>query len=62
MSKGIVVYYSKSGNTKQMAELITGAMNSEGLPTECRSVDKVSAGDLLEYDAIVQGSPNYYGQ
>ncbi len=27
MAKGIVIYYSRSGNTKQMAEIITGAMN-----------------------------------
>jgi NAD(P)H dehydrogenase (quinone) len=62
MAKGIVVYYSKSGNTKQMAEIIADSMNKEGLPTECKSVDKVNAGDLLEYDAIVLGSPTYYGQ
>jgi len=62
MAKGIVVYYSKSGNTKQMAELVAGAMNEEGLATECKSVDKVEAKDLLDYDAIVLGSPTYYGQ
>ena len=61
MAKGIVVYYSRSGNTKKMAELIAGGMNEEGLPTECKSVDKVKAQDLLEYDAIVLGSPTYYG-
>ncbi len=62
MAKGIVVYYSKSGNTKQMAELIAEGMNAEGLTTECKSVDKVEAKDLLDYDAIVLGSPTYYGQ
>jgi NAD(P)H dehydrogenase (quinone) len=62
MAKGIVVYYSKSGNTKQMAELVAKAMNDEGLATECKSVDKVEAKDLLDYDAIVLGSPTYYGQ
>lgn len=62
MAKGIVIYYSRSGNTKQMAELIAGGMNEGGLQTECRSVDKVKADELLDYDAIVVGSPTYYGQ
>lgn len=61
MSKGIVVYYSRSGNTKEMAEIIAKAMNETGLPTDCKSVDKVKADDLLAYDAIVIGSPTYYG-
>jgi len=61
MAKGIVIYYSRSGNTKEMAEIIAGAMNEADLPTECKSVDKVKADDLLSYDAIVVGSPTYYG-
>lgn len=61
MAKGIVVYYSRSGNTKEMAEIIAGAMNEAGLATECKSVDQVAAKDLLGYDAIVMGSPTYYG-
>ncbi len=61
MAKGIVVYYSRSGNTKEMAELIAKAMNGAGLATECKSVDTVKAADLLNYDAIVIGSPTYYG-
>ena len=61
MAKGIVVYYSRSGNTKQMAQIIAKAMNEADLPTECKSVDDVKAEDLLGYDAIVIGSPTYYG-
>ena len=62
MAKGIVVYYSRSGNTKEMAEIVAKAMNEADLKTECRSVDKVNADDLPGYDAIVVGSPTYYGQ
>ncbi len=61
MAKGIVIYYSRSGNTKEMAELIAAAMNEGGLKTDCKSVEKVKANDLLAYDAIVVGSPTYYG-
>ena len=62
MAKGIVVYYSRSGNTKEMAEMIAKGMNDTGLSTECRSVDKVRADELSAYDAVVLGSPCYYGQ
>jgi len=62
MAKGIVVYYSRSGNTKEMAQIIAKAMNDAGLKTECKSVEKVKADDLPGYDAIVIGSPTYYGQ
>ncbi len=62
MAKAIVVYYSRSGNTKQMAEIIAKAMNEADVPTDCKSVSEVQAGDLLAYDAIVVGSPTYYGQ
>jgi len=62
MAKGLVVYYSRSGNTKEMAEIIAKAMNDAGLTTECKSVEKVKADDLPGCDAIVVGSPTYYGQ
>ena len=61
MAKAIVIYYSRSGNTKEMAQIIAGSMNEADLPTECKSVEDVKAEDLLNYDAIVVGSPTYYG-
>ena len=41
MAQGIVVYYSRSGNTKEMAEIIAKAMNDAGLDTECKPVENV---------------------
>jgi NAD(P)H dehydrogenase (quinone) len=61
MAKGIVVYYSRSGNTKAMAELIAKAMNKGGLATDCKLVTEIKSDDLFDYDAIVVGSPTYYG-
>lgn len=62
MAKGIVVYYSRSGNTWEMAEVIAGAMSDSGLSTECKPVEDVQPDNLSGYDAIVIGSPCYYGQ
>ncbi len=61
MAKGIVVYYSRSGNTKEMAETIAEAMNKADVKTVCMSVDTVSPDDLANYEAVVIGSPCYYG-
>jgi NAD(P)H dehydrogenase (quinone) len=61
MIKGLVIYYSRTGNTRQMAEIIAGAMNDGGLATECKSVGDVKLDELLHADAIVVGSPTYYG-
>ncbi len=62
MPKGLVIYYSRSGNTQSMAEIITGEMNRQGLPTSCKSVDQVEIEEMLSSDAIVIGSPTYYGR
>jgi len=61
MANGLVVFYSRSGNTKQMAKAIADGMNEAKLPTKCKRVDEVKVDDLLEADAIVVGSPTYYG-
>lgn len=61
MANGLVVYYSRSGNTKQMAKAIADGMNEAKLPTKCKRVDEVKVDDLVGADAIVVGSPTYYG-
>ena len=61
MANAIVIYYSRTGNTKEMAEIIARSMNEADLQTECKSVSDVEVQDLLNYDAIVVGSPTYYG-
>jgi NAD(P)H dehydrogenase (quinone) len=62
MAKAIVVYYSRSGNTKEMAEIMAKSMNEADLPTDCKSVSDITTEDLFSYDTIVIGSPTYYGQ
>ena len=62
MANGLVIYYSRSGNTKQMAELVSEGMNSAGLDTKCKAVGDVKVADMLSADAVVVGSPTYYGR
>lgn len=47
MAKGIIISYSRSGHTKEMAEILAKSMNEADLPTDCKSVEKVKADDLL---------------
>jgi NAD(P)H dehydrogenase (quinone) len=61
MPKAIVIYYSRSGNTKMMAELITEGINKEGVEAVLKAVQEVKPDDLLEFNAIIMGSPVYYG-
>ena len=61
MSKVLVVYYSRSGNTKKMAELVAQGARDAGAAVDLKSVKEVGADDLLKYDGIVAGSPTYYG-
>lgn len=61
MAKAVVIYYSRSGNTKSMAELIAQGIKNAGLEVEVRQVQDMAADELLKYDAIIIGSPTYYG-
>ena len=62
MAKILVCYYSRTGHTENMAKLIgQGAAGVEGSEVDVRSVADVSADDLINYDAILMGSPTYYG-
>ena len=61
MAKVLITYYSKSGNTKKMAEKVNETIKKEGVETDLKKVESVKASDLTKYDGIVIGSPTYYG-
>jgi len=61
MSRILIVYYSRSGNTKKMAYLIQQGVMEEGVEVDTKNVKEVKVDDLPKYDGIVIGSPTYYG-
>jgi NAD(P)H dehydrogenase (quinone) len=61
MAKALIIYYSRSGNTKKMAELVAEGIKKEGVEVTLKDVKDTKAEELLKYDAIVIGSPTYYG-
>ncbi len=61
MAKIIVIYYSQTGNTKKMAELITEGAKKEGVEAIVKDIKDVNVSELLNYEGIILGSPTYYG-
>jgi NAD(P)H dehydrogenase (quinone) len=57
----LVVYHSRGGNTKRMAEFVAEGASGPGAEVDLKGVTEVSAPDLLGYDAVIAGSPTYYG-
>jgi len=61
MAKILISYFSSTGNTKKMAELIASGAEKGGGEVAVKSIAETSAAELLDYDAIIIGSPTYYG-
>jgi len=62
MVKVFVVYDTKYGNTKLVAEkIVEGMREVEGIETAISDVEKVDLERVADYDAILIGSPNHMG-
>ena len=60
--KVLIVFDTKHGNTKKVAELIADGINAvEGNETEVVNVKDVDLSAEKSYDLIVIGSPNHVG-
>ena len=62
MAKILVTYYSRTGNTKKMAEAVAEGAEKGGGEVDLLKVDEIdNPADLKNYDGIIVGSPTYYG-
>jgi len=62
LAKVIVVYESKYGNTKLVAEtIIEGMKQVKGIETALNEVKEIDLHQISSYDAILIGSPNHIG-
>jgi NAD(P)H dehydrogenase (quinone) len=61
MPKALVVYYSRTGNTKKMAVRVAAGLTKAGLETDLKKAEETDPSELLAYDLILIGSPVYYG-
>ena len=63
MAKVTVVYESKYGNTKRVAEeIIAGIKESKGIEIVLHEVNSVNMDNVIDSDAILIGSPNHWGR
>ena len=60
MGRILVVYYSGSGNTRGMAELVARGAKGLGHDVELVVADEVKMADVKKADALALGSPDYY--
>jgi NAD(P)H dehydrogenase (quinone) len=62
MARVLISYFSKSGNTEAMAHHIKAGVGSmEEVDVLIKRVEDTKMEDLLSSDAIVIGSPTYFG-
>ena len=58
----LIIYYSKTGCTKKLAEEIAkGVLEVDGLNCIVRSTNDVTREEFVASDAIIAGSPCYFG-
>jgi NAD(P)H dehydrogenase (quinone) len=58
----LVLYYSQTGNTKELAEAIAeGVKQLDGVEVIVRTTDEVTKNDFLNSQGIIAGSPVYFG-
>ena len=63
MAKALVVYSTRTGQTRDLAELIAEGIRFEGVEAEVRNVTEIKKeADLEGYDAHVYGSATYHGE
>ena len=63
MSKVLIVYTTRTGETKRIGELIAEGIRISGMTAEVIDVKKIkNENDLAGYDAFVFGSATYHGE
>lgn len=60
--KIIVIYESKYGNTEIVAENIVEGIRQKGVEIVLKELQEVDLNNVLEYDAVLIGTPNHFGR
>jgi len=61
MTKILIAYYSRTGNTEELAKAVAEGVKDAGGEATLKEVGEVHPEELLAYDGIVIGSPVYFG-
>ena len=58
----LILYFSKGGNTRKLAEAIAKGVEAvEGVSALLRKTDAVTKDDFLSSNGVIAGSPVYFG-
>lgn len=58
----LVMYYSRTGNTRKLAkEIVKGVQEVEGVGCILKTTSEVTEDDFLSSEGIIAGSPVYFG-
>jgi flavorubredoxin len=60
MKKILVIYHSQSGNTEAMAKAVAEGGKGAGATVTLKKTVDAGVDDLLNCDAVVIGTPNYF--
>jgi NAD(P)H dehydrogenase (quinone) len=60
MPRILIIYHSKTGNTRAMAEAVEEGVKKEGVEVVRKKIEEASVDDLLEPEGIIIGSPTYF--
>ncbi|MGD2079540.1 MAG: flavodoxin family protein [Nitrospirota bacterium] len=57
----LVLYYSKGGNTRRLAEAVAEGVKSAGVEAVLKSTAEVAKEDFIGSAGVIAGSPVYFG-
>ena len=58
----LILYYSKGGNTRRLAESIAKGVESvDGVKALLKKTDEVTTDNFVKSSGIIAGSPVYFG-
>ena len=60
MPKAIIIYETRKGKTKLIAEAIQEGMEQSGVEVLLKRISDVDVGELADYTCVVLGSPTYH--
>ncbi len=61
MKNLLIVYHSQSGNTEAMAKAVAEGAKGAGATVSLKKAPDAGVDDLMGCDAVIFGTPNYFG-
>ena len=61
MARILILFYSRTRNTRTMAEEVARGAQEAGAEVVMKPVEEASVDEMTEADGVILGSPTYYG-